>query len=223
MPAKQPEDIVLYYADLGRHYMPCIQRLNWSVRRTMPDARLVLITPTPHKKFEPFFDKVVDVSKAMTTTDETVCYDRVRSMVSWQMMTTRTTLHVDPDLEFRRPVEFSDDWDIGLLWRKRKPDQPINTGMILAQPGHHEFWVQYGAIAANLPLKLRGWWCDQLAFSVMLGTLHKAGDTVQAHDARVKLIDWLGACAPEEKANPDVWAIHFKGDRKNGPRLQVVA
>ena len=126
------------------------------------------------------------------------------------------TIFADPDIEFHREVEFDGSFDVGLLWRPRKPDQPINTGIVLAEPGFNDFWTHYGAVAANLPLPLRAWWCDQLAYNVLLGTMHKSGDVFQAYDAQVRSFSEMSAhCTPRDKATTDnPWAWHEKGKRK---------
>lgn len=209
-----PPDIVLWYAELGYPYLPLIERMTESARRVMPESRLVLITPTPSSGLGKYFDKVIDTSAKQKANIKTLCYDRASAMVSWQLLTERRTIYVDPDIEFKRPISFDGTFDVGLLWRGRKPDQPVNTGIILAEPGIREFWVQYGAVIANLPEPIRGWWCDQLAFGIITGKLHSAGDIFQAYDARLKLFDWKHACAPAEKASEDAWAIHYKGTRK---------
>lgn len=208
-------DVVFYYAELGNPYLPLIERATQSCLEVMPYARRVLLTPTPSQELNKHFDKVVDLSPNMKTTRESLCYDRARVTVSWQGMTKNDTIYSDPDIEFQKPIPFDGSFDVGLLWRKRKPDQPINTGLVLATPGSPMFWARYGAIVENLPAKLRGWWCDQLAFNVLMGTYHEAGETIQAYDARVKLFDWLEACAPPEKlTGQQPWALHQKGHRK---------
>lgn len=218
-------DLVVFYADLGRPYFDLLAKCTASAKRTMPYIRTVLLTPTPSPDLEALFDKTVDLSGHMTTTEKTVCYDRAVSTVSWQALTEGRTIYADPDIEFHREVEFDGSFDVGLLWRPRKPDQPINTGIVLAEPGCCNFWAHYGAIAANLPLPLRSWWCDQLAYNVLLGTMHKAGDTIKAHDARVKLFLMSDHCTPREKATTDnPWAWHDKGKRKwNGKSVHDVA
>lgn len=217
MSRSQSLDICCFYADLGRPYLSLIQNMTASAKRAMPDARTVLMTPTPSDELGACFDKVIDLSGHMTTTEKTVCFDRATCTVSWQAHAENRTIYADPDIEFHRAVEFDGSFDVGLLWRPRKPDQPINTGIVLAEPGCNSFWAHYGAIAANLPLPLRSWWCDQLAYNVLLGTLHKAGDTIQAHDARVKLFSMTDHCTPREKATTDnPWAWHDKGKRKWG-------
>lgn len=210
-------DVVCYYANLSRPYLPLIETMTASAKRVMPYAQLVLMTPTPSDDLCRLFDKTIDLSPNMVTTEKTVCFDRAKATVSWQANTQNRTIYADPDIEFHREIEFDGTFDVGLLWRPRKPDQPVNTGIVLAEPGFLTFWSHYGAIAANLPLPLRSWWCDQLAYNVMLGTLHKAGDTVQAYDARVKLFLMSDHCTPREKATTDnPWAWHDKGKRKWG-------
>lgn len=216
----KPLDVVAFYADLGRPYLPLIEQMTASAKRAMPWCRTVLLTPTPSEDLEACFDKTIDLSPYMRTTEKTVCYDRATSTVSWQAQTSARTIYADPDIEFHRAVEFDGSFDVGLLWRPRKPDQPINTGIVLAEPGCPDFWRHYGAIAANLPLPLRSWWCDQLAYNVMLGTMHKAGDVFQAYDARVKLFNMTDHCTPREKATTDnPWAWHDKGKRKWGGQI----
>jgi hypothetical protein len=207
-----PPDLVLYYADLGRPYLPLIERTIASARRVMPQSRLVLLTPTPTRDLTVLFDLVMEIQAV--TTPQTVCFDKVLGLCTWQAQMDRACAFIDPDLEFRKPIKFPDA-DVGLLWRKRSA-QPVNAGMILARPGCPVFWRKYGVTAATLPEVLRGWWCDQLALSVMIGALREPGETVQAHDAAVKLIPEEAACAPPEKATEDTWALHYKGQRK-GP------
>lgn len=214
MPSPRDLTIMCFYADLGNPYFPLLRDMTQSAKAVMPDARTVLMTPTPTDELRGLFDKTVDLSSEMHTTKETVCYDRARATLSWQTMTQGSTLYTDPDIVFRKPVPFTEEFDVGLLWRKRKPDQPINTGLVLANPGALGFWRRYGAIVANLPTSLRAWWCDQLAFSVLTGVDHEPEDTIQVFDARVKLFDWLKACAPPEKGIIDPWALHMKGSRK---------
>lgn len=218
-------DVCCFYADLGRPYMDAIETMTTSAKRTMPYARTVLMTPTPSPALAAHFDKTIDLSPYMRTTEKTVCIDRARSTVSWQALTENRTIYADPDIEFNREVEFDHTFDVGLLWRPRKPDQPINTGIVLAEPGQKDFWMHYGAIAQNLPAPLHSWWCDQLAFNVMLGTMHAPNDIIQAYDARVKLFLMSDHCTPREKAttkNP--WAWHDKGQRKwNGNYVQPMS
>ena len=214
MPSPPNLDICCFHADIGRGYLPLIQNMTASAKRVMPYARTILLTTTPSNELGECFDKMVDLSEHIQTTEYTVCIDRVRAQVSWQANTKNRTIYTDPDIEYHREVEFG-DFDVGLLWRPRKPDQPINTGIVLAEPGCKEFWGRYGAIAYNLPQAIHSWWCDQLAYNILLGTLHKAGETVQAYDARVKLFNMTDHCTPREKATTDnPWAWHDKGRRK---------
>lgn len=216
MPFSLPKlNIVCFYADLGRPYLPQIAKMTASAQRVMPYARTVLVTPTPKPELTELFDATMDVSADVKTTDKTVCFDRARSTVWWQSISEGRTIFTDPDIEFHREVEFDGSFDVGLLWRPRKPDQPINTGIVLAEAGFKDFWAHYGAIAVNLPMPLRAWFCDQLAFNVMVGTLHKSGETFKAYDARVKLFEMSDHCTPREKATTDnPWAWHDKGKRK---------
>lgn len=218
MPASPP-DIVCFYTDLGRPYLPLIENMTKSAREVMPGSRLILMTPTPSKALCRNFDLVVQLK--IDADVKTICFEKARAMTSWQAQMDRPCVFIDPDVIFKRPVEFPILADVGLLWRSTKPAQPVNAGMILAMPGAEEFWKKYGAIVANLPGALRAWWCDQLAFSLLLGSMHHAGEMVSAYGANVKLIAEEDACAPPERAKDTTWAIHLKGKRK-GPGWEQI-
>lgn len=207
-----PREIACFYVDLGRPYAPLIERMTRTARVAMPDARLVLITGKQKVKEAQFFDVVVEMP--FDPAPATVCYDKARCIASWATKTDRSTIFIDPDVEFLKPIPFITGADIALLWRDQKPAQPVNAGMIMSQPGLDEFWMKYLAIAGNLPRVLRQWWCDQLALSVLLGSLHKAGDLVQVLDASVQLLDPNIYCAKPEDATSETLALHWKGTRK---------
>lgn len=207
-----PLDLVCFYADLGRPYLPLIAEMTRSAKAVMPECRTVLLTPTPSAKLLRLFDLPVHLK--IETTLKTICFDKVRAILTWQSQMDRPCVFIDPDVVFMRPVEFPIGADVGLMWRTTKAAQPVNSGMVLATPGCPQFWKQYGQVAANLPDALRGWWCDQLAFSLMLGTEHRTGELIRSYDARVKLIPEDEACSPPERALPHTWAHHLKGGRK---------
>lgn len=204
-------DLACYYADIGRPYLPLIERMTQSAKSVMPDCRLTLLTPTPLKQLVRLFDTHVHLLD-IEAEASSLCYSKARSIMTWQMQLKAPCVFVDPDIEFRRPLQFPDA-DVGLLWRKSNAN-PINIGMIFARPGAPEFWNRYGAIAASLPRQLRSWWCDQLAFRAMLGSLHHAGDVVQAYDARVEFMPWEKVCCAPEYATEETWSLHYKGLRK---------
>lgn len=207
----QPLDIVCFYADLGRPYLPLIKRMTESAKDVMPHGRTVLLTPTPSDELSRLFDVVVTLRIPVDV--KTLCFDRARAMVAYQQMSVAKTIFCDPDIEFIRPVPFG-KFDVGLLWRAIKADQPVNTGLIIARPGCPEFWNRYGKIVNALPKEVRGWWCDQLGFAILLGAEHQAWDALKIMDARVQLIDWRVGCATPEKASDEAWAYHYKGARK---------
>lgn len=209
MSQSQP-NLVLFYADLGRPYLPLIRNTVESAKRVMPDCKITLLTPTPSAELCGLFDEYVYIK--MDTTWKTVCYDKARTIMTWQGQLKEPCIFIDPDLEFRQPVEMPDE-DVGLLWRDKSAN-PVNAGMIFARPGSPIFWKKYGNTVASLPNSLRSWWCDQLGFSVLLGCLHKEGDVVQAYDARVKLLADSDICCQPEKATTQTKCLHFKGIRK---------
>jgi hypothetical protein len=204
-------DIVLYYADFGRPYLPLIERMTRSARKVMPNARVVLLTPTPSKALGKLFDVTCPID--VETTLDNLCRERARAMVSWMLATGENTIFVDPDIEFREAPQFG-RFDVGLMWRKKKPDQPVNTGLILARPGFEQFWRRYGHIAVNLPPDIHHWWCDQLAFALLTGVCHQPGETLLIEEARVKLLDMATLCPRSDQATPESWALHFKGGLK---------
>lgn len=215
----QPLDIVCFYSDLGRPYLPLIQNMVRSAKAVMPGCRTVLLTPTPYPSLCNLFD--LPVHLMIDSSLKTVCMEKVRATLTWQAQMDRPCVFIDPDVTFQNPVQFPVMTDVGLLWRSTKPAQPVNSGMVLATPGCADFWKKYGAIAANLPPQLHSWWCDQLAYSLMLGTMHHAGELVCAYGANVRLILEDDACAPPERAKDTTWAIHLKGKRK-GPAFNSV-
>lgn len=207
-------DLVCFYCDLGRPYMPLIDRMVSSGRRAMPGVRAVLLTRTPSPELAAPFDLTIDLGpRSLEEMAGTLCYDRARATASWMAQTGRPAVLADPDVEFRAaPPDL--DADVGLLWRRNKRDQPVNTGVILAKPGHREFWQHYVRIVANLPKSVRYWWCDQLGFALLTGIMRSPGDLLTIDGARVQLLDALDHCATPETATPNAWAIHYKGARK---------
>jgi len=211
-------DVVCYYADFGRPYLPLIERMCASVREVMPDARLVLLTPTPKDELSAPFDTTAPLD--IETTHANLCRERARAVCSWAMSAERPAVFVDPDVEFVKAPDLG-RYDVGLLWRTNKPDQPVNTGLIVAQPGQRDFWWRYGSVAVNLPKVVHYWWCDQLAFALLTGVCHQAGETLLIEGARVRLLDAASTCAPPDEATPEAWAHHYKGKLK-GPGWENV-
>ena len=54
-------DLVCFYMDLGRPYIPLIQAMTKSAREVMPGSRLIVLTPTPSKELEDQFDYQVEL------------------------------------------------------------------------------------------------------------------------------------------------------------------
>jgi hypothetical protein len=131
--------------------------------------------------------------------------------MSWGTVTSFPFLLVDPDIMFLAPPRIDPQADIQLLWRRSKPDQPVNSGVVFSRPGQVDFWRDYGHIAANLPWRLHGWFCDQLAFSLMTGVYNRAGDLLQIGPTKIKLVEARDHCERPGKATEKAWAHHFKG------------
>jgi hypothetical protein len=208
----QQPDVVLYYNDFGRPYLPLIERMVQSAKAKM-DCRTVVMTMTPSKKLFKLFDHPIHIVSEPNA--KTVCLDKARAIVTYMAQADRPCIFTDPDVEFVGQPEFQNDADVRLLWRKSKPSQPVNSGMIFAKPGSPEFWKRYGNTVAGLPSVLHAWWADQLALSVMIGASeHKAGDVFRCHDAKVELLEENDVCAAPERATDKAFAIHYKGWRK---------
>lgn len=204
-------DVVCFYADLGRPYLPLIERMTKSAKAVMPDCKTVLITLSPTAQLCDLFDHSIHMMAEPSAA--TLCYDKARAILTYQASMQDRCVFVDPDLEFKKPIVFPENTDVALVWRK-KHAQPVNGGMIFASPGSPVFWKKYGSVVASLPSPLRSWWADQLALSLMVGSLHEAGDELQAWDARVKLLAEADVCAPPEQAHEGTVALHYKGTRK---------
>lgn len=212
-------DILCFYADFGRPYEPLLERMVASARKVMPQARVICATSTPEGKIGRGWDGVLELPSKVTK--ETLCYERARLTVSWMLQTDRPVVLTDPDIEFIKPIPVMEFQDIGLLWRRSKADQPVNEGIVIAHPNHPRFWHHYGRIVANLPKILRWWWCDQLAFSLLTGACHDAGDVLLLDDAKVNLIDGERYCPNSDKPHPEAWALHYKGQRKGAGWDQI--
>lgn len=200
--------VVLFYVDYGKPYLPLIEQMCESAREHIPEAKLTLLTDGPTQAAK-FFDDIVELD--IKIPPETLCKDRARAMVSWMKHTKEDTIFVDPDVVFlKRPV-FHEAANVQLLWRP-KPDQPINTGLILAKPGPMKFWERYGTVAVNLPGQIHHWWCDQLAFALITGVCHKAGEILERDDAKICLMD-AKAIAPRshDPIPSSAWMVHYKG------------
>lgn len=208
-------DLVCYHADLGRPYLPLIEKMTASARAVMPDIRLVLMTPTPKRELARCFDLIVPLED-YPATHENLVLERSRASVSWMLQAPNPVIFSDPDIIFQKAIPFDGSFDVGFMWRGGKVDQPINTGIVLATPGHDKFWKHYGNVVANLTKDLHRWWGDQLAFNLMTGICHRPGDRLLIDDARVALFDARITCTKPEDALPEAWAHHYKGPLKEG-------
>lgn len=205
-----PLDIVCYYADIGRPYDPIIKQMCASAKQAMPNARRVMLTPTPKDYMQDCFDAVYPIPGLVT--EDNLCVERARANVSWALCSERPMLFSDPDIVFRALPRLHGD--VMLLWRKGKSDQPINTGLVFSKPGQMGFWEHYGRVVINLPKRVHGWFADQLGFSLMTGVCHEAGDELQLDGSHVVLADASDHCDMPERATERAWALHFKGSRK---------
>lgn len=206
-------DVVCFFADIGNPvYYPLMNRMCESAKRAMPDCRTVLISPTKNDALWAMFDTRLHLTETEVTADN-LCRVRAQATVTWAHATDRTAIYVDPDVVFRRTPILDREADILLSWRRR-PDQPVNSGMVIARAGCPEFWQRYGSCAVALPPPLNAWWCDQLAYNLVIGIDHEEGDYIRCFDATVKLIGADIMCAKPEEAREESWSLHYKGAKR---------
>lgn len=213
----QPSYVVCFYADLGDYrYLPHIKRMCESAKAVMPECKTVILTPTDDTELLGFFDHSILLE--LEVTKENLCASRARVTTSWQLQSDGLTYFTDPDVVFRNRPELDRDADIFLSWKSKRPAQPCNSGLVITRPGHLDFWKRYASAAINLPKPLNAWWCDQLAYNLLVGTVHQPGDYVRCLDANVKLVDSRVMCASSEEGTDQSWSLHYKGARKWKPQ-----
>lgn len=209
---KSTVDVVCYYADFGLPYREHVIKHARSVKKVMPDARSVLMTPNA-VDLSPYFNHVIVTEKPAKW--ETLMADRTLAHIRWAAGTDRRTIFCDCDLELLKRPEFDGSFDVGLLWRGRdRSDMPVCASMILMEPNLTEFYRLWAEIVVNLPLPVKQWWCDQISLSLMTGVTHQKGDLLTIEDARVKLLDYDLCADKARKVNEDSWALHQKGVQK---------
>lgn len=208
-------DIVCFYAEIGMGdgYRVLMERMTASAREVMPDARLLLIAPDGvSTDIRKLFDKTARYPDATARDD--LIYHKGRAMLTLGLATDNVTAFVDPDIVFQKPIIEPDAFDLGLLWRNARADQPVNAGLIITRPHQHKFWLKFGQVLEALPAKNRRWYCEQIALSLVTGVCHKAGETFDILGSRVRLLDTVEHCSLPEFADETTRAIHFKDARK---------
>lgn len=153
--------------------------------------------------------------------DEAIGNERLMMAKGWMwathsQMVERNTVLCDADMEFRRSMAplFNGDWDVGLLHRQeggRAKGMPFLAAMALTKPtdGARRFWGEYLSVMQSLPKAWAAWWCDQVAFSILLGVTRVGEGTMKYDGYTVKLFD-AELLAPHIPT-PDCYAVHFKG------------
>lgn len=213
-----PSYVVCFYADLGNyHYLPLIRRMCQSAKSVLPECKTVLLTTSDDHELHGYFDSFIMLDIEIAA--DNLCASRARTTTSWQLQSNGLTYFVDPDIVFRKAPEIDPDADVMLSWGRKRPAQPVNSGLVIAKPGHLDFWKRYAAAAINLPKPLNAWWCDQLAYNLLVGAVHQPGDVIRCLDANVKLIDSRIMCATPEEGTDESWTLHYKGQRKWKPEL----
>lgn len=209
---KSTVDVVCYYADFGLPYREHVIRHARSIKKVMPEARSILLTPNA-VDLSPYFNHVI-VTEAQANWD-TLMADRTIAHIRWAVGTDRRTIFTDCDLELLKPPEFDGSFDVGLLWRGRdRTDMPVCASMILMEPNLQEFNRLWAEIAINIPAPIKQWWADQISLSLITGVTHRKGSTLLIEDARVKLLDYSLCADKQDKVTEETWAIHRKGAEK---------
>ncbi len=216
-------DILCFYAEMGNgeNYIRHFERMTASARATMPDARLLLMSPEPFPRDEiaHCFDKIIRYPDTPTVDD--LIYHKGRGFLTAALSTKNTTVFVDPDVEFKAPVLIDDSFDIGLTWRKERADQPALASLLITKPNQLTFWLKFGAVLEALPKKNRRWYCEQIALALMTGVCHKPDARLTIAESRVWLMDALECCAISDEDAPNARAVHYKGRRK-GPEFDAM-
>lgn len=208
---KSTVDVVCYYADFGLPYREHVIRHARSIKRVMPEARSILLTPNA-VDLSPYFNHVIVTETPAKW--ETLMADRTLAHIRWAIGTERRTIFCDCDLEILKPPQF-DGFDVGVLWRGRdRTDMPICASMVLMEPNLMEFNRLWAEIVVNIAEPVKQWWCDQISLSLITGVTHKKGDLLLIEDARVKLLDYALCADREEKVTEETWALHRKGSEK---------
>lgn len=209
---KSTVDVVCYYADFGLPYREHVIRHARSIKKVMPEARSILLTPNA-VDLSPYFNHVIVTEQEAKW--ETLMADRTMAHIRWAIGTDRKTIFSDCDLEMLRAPEFDGSFDVGLLWRGRdRADMPVCASMILMEPNLLEFNRLWAEIVYNISAPVKQWWADQISLSLITGVTRQKGDTFLVEDARVKLLDYNLCADKPRKVTEETWALHRKGAEK---------
>lgn len=209
-------DVGFFYVDMGRPWWrEAIGDLISTARETQPGCRITHYGDKPTGQI-PGTDGSILATERIDA--GVLMVSKAFMWATAGMRADRCTVLTDADVTFLRDMEplFEGDWDVGLLWRAEgaaSMAQPYLAAMALTKPtpGAREFWRIYRDVAGNLPRGWHAWWVDQVAFGIVLGTVHHRDGIIAAPGFKVKLFDadLLAPKVPTEKG----YTVHLKGLR----------
>ncbi len=160
--------IVVAFLYAGRIPREVAQIMVASVKRTMPDARVVQMTDY-HTK--PILG-VDDVMRKHWNGQNLMPY-RFLHMKEFPL---DQTIFLDYDVVVRKDLSalFAEDFDVALTrrdetdWALRnsplvRDSMPYNTGVMLSRASGRGFWEEAYQMCLRMPDSSQGWWGDQLA------------------------------------------------------------
>ena len=210
-------NIAFFYVEMGRPWWrEAVTGLVQSARATQPECRLIHMSDKPTGAFP-------GIDHAMLA-EQPIDHGQLMLSKGWMWATLAQdvdapTVLTDADVTFRRDMSplFAGDWDVALLRRfddGRSAGQPYLAAMALTKPtpGARRFWAAYMAVLQSLPRAWSAWWCDQVAFSALLGAERARLDLIECDGYRVRLYD-TDMIAPKIET-PDCYAVHYKGRRE---------
>jgi len=191
------------------HVLPRIMLA--SVRRAMPEARIVQLTDettAPMAQVDEVVRKPYDGTHLMTF--------RLRHMADLQ---PRNTLFLDTDVVVQHDLAFlfGQEFDVALTRRTGSiPDpngvdgaalMPYNTGVMLSKASGWDFWRQSCEYCESLHEQHRRWWGDQFAVREIA-----ARSTFRVLDIPCDIYNYSPTFENEDVSARFV--VHYKGRRK---------
>lgn len=222
-------DLCFLHAEIGRpEYRPMTGKMVRSFREIATDGdRIVQFADATSEQIEG-----VDVlTRAEGLCKENLMLGRIGFLQEHFRLAAGHIVLSDADMIWHRNPNdiFDEDFDIGLLWRVGVPSMPYLGGLVFARQGSEaalHFITNWHGLARTLPREMHGWWGDQLALAIMLGSQGKPNRTTDWQGARVKIFDagkilhsvrW-----PGQPAAPGTYATHYKGAKKDLRNVQAV-
>lgn len=206
--------INFFYVNIGRPWWEqATVNLVQSARDCMTDCQVTQLTDNKTKK-------VLGVDHVYAVEKE-IGQDIMMMSKGWfwsrvGQSAAKDTILCDADVTFKRDFAplFAEDFDVGLMIRRGRGvamGQPFLAALALTRntPGARAFWLRYMDTLQGIPRAYAAWWCDQIAFSAMLGNWWLDNGELRTPEFQVKLFDADEVIPTAEK--PGCYAVHYKG------------